>query len=128
MARHRDGRSVAAMFTFTPREATIVVLGAVTVTAVCLLPLADQAYFGIVLLGPLLTGLATAAAGAPVRLAVAVWLLCGLCWLALDWILNGEDRLFHLVLTALMAGLVLLGARAGRLVSRAPRAGARPRR
>ena len=43
-------------------------------------------------------------------------------WLVADWIANAEDRLFHLVLAAVLAGLVALGALAGRGLRRIPRA------
>lgn len=81
-----------------------------------------QLEFLIVLLGPLLTGLAMRLRGRPWKLGAASWALTGLVMLAFDWIVNNEDQAFHLVLTLLMAALVALGAAIGRML-----AGARSR-
>jgi hypothetical protein len=124
----RADRSVAAMTQLTSRDATAIVAGAAAVTAITVSPVGDQGFFAIALLGPFLTGLAFGLRHASLRVAVGVWVLCGLGWLVYDWIVNGEDRLFHLVLTAIMAGLVWAGAGLGRLLSRGPRAAAPPRR
>jgi apolipoprotein N-acyltransferase len=50
-----------------------------------------------------------------VRVVAAAWALSGLFWLAVDWIVNDEDQLFHLVLAVLMAALTFLGAAVARL-------------
>jgi apolipoprotein N-acyltransferase len=93
-----------------------VVLGAIAINALVFTPAGDQGYIAIVFVGPPLTGLVAALRGRDVRLVVAAWVLSGLFWLVLDWIINDEDQLFHLVLTLLMAALTFLGAALARLV------------
>jgi hypothetical protein len=70
--------------------------------------------FAIVLLGPLVTGIVMRLRGWRWWLGAAAWGLNGLVMLSYDWIINSEDRAFHVVLTLVMVGLVALGAGIGR--------------
>ena len=80
------------------------------INAVVFSPLGDEWFFAIALIGPLLTGAVVSMLRADVRLAEITWAACGLCWLVLDYAINQEDVLFHLVMSVVMAGLVALGA------------------
>ena len=95
--------------------------GAAVINAVTFSPLGDEWFFAIALLGPLLTGLAVGLREGDLPAAAAAWVLTGLCWLVVDWIVNAEDRLFHIVLAIVMGGLVALGGVAGRSLRRVPR-------
>ena len=120
MAARARVRSVAAMT--TKHRALLALGGAALITAVSFTPFSDSWFFAIALLGPLLTGLAVGLRAADLPAATAAWVLAGLVWLVSDWIAYGEDRVFHLVLMAVMAGLVALGSLAGRGLRRIPRA------
>ena len=123
MAGSGGDRSVAAMTShpITTRRALAVLAGVAVITAVSLSPVSDEWFFAIALLGPPLTGLAFGLRDGDVPAAALTWALAGLVWLVWDWVANSEDRLFHLVLAAVMAGLVALGALAGRGLRRIPR-------
>lgn len=123
MAAPAAGRSVAAMTSqhFTRRRVLLVVAGAALITAVSVSPLSDEWFFAIALLGPLLTGLVVGLRDGDLPVAAATWVVAGLVWLVSDWIAYGEDRVFHLVLAAAMAGIVALGALAGRGMRRVVR-------
>ena len=65
----------------------------------------DATFIPMVLLGPLVTGFAAGRTGARRRWIVATWVLAGLVMLVSDWIVNGEDQLFHLVVSVVTGGL-----------------------
>ena len=119
MAAGTRGRSVAGMI--TKHRALLALGGAAIITALSLSPLSDEWFFVIALIGPLLTGLAVGLRAGDLPVAAAAWFLAGLVMLATDWIAYGEDRIFHLGLATVMAGLVALGALAGRGLRRIPR-------
>ena len=97
-----------------PRNAALVVAGALIINALVFSPLADEWYFAIALLGPLATGLVAAARRQNWHLVAAAWALSGTFWLVIDWIVNNEDQIFHIVLAVLMVALTALGAGIGR--------------
>jgi hypothetical protein len=111
-------RSVAGMTTtsITPKRIGAVVAGLAAINAAVFSPLGDEWFFAMALFGPLITGVVVALLRADVRLAEVTWALCGLFWLVLDYAINREDVLFHLVLAIIMAGLVALGAALARRV------------
>jgi len=79
-----------------------VVGGAVAVSS---LAWVDAVFLPLVLLGPVLAGVVVGLRhGARLPLA-ATWFLAGLAMLASDWVVNDEDRAFHLALAFVMAGL-----------------------
>ena len=92
------------------RRAAYVGLGAALIFTLILFEPAGNLEFAIVLLGPLLTGIVMRLRGWPWKLGAAAWGLNGLAMLSYDWIINSEDRAFHLVLTLVMVALVALGA------------------
>jgi hypothetical protein len=111
------------MKTIKTKTAGQVVLGTGVISGLLFSPAGDQAFFAIVLLGPLATGLIAAALDRDWRPAAATWALVGGVMLAYDWVLNDEDKAFHVLLTVVMAALVWGGAklaRAGRRLRRAP--------
>ena len=111
-------RSVAGMNTtsITPKRFGLVLAGFAAINAIVFSPLGDEWFFAMALFGPLITGVVVALLRADVRLAEVTWALCGLFWLVLDYAINREDVLFHLVLAIIMAGLVALGAARARRV------------
>jgi len=109
------------MSSIASRNAALVVAGAVAVLAISASPAGDQGFPLIVLLGPVLTGAIAARRRVSWRPVAAAWALSGVLMLAVDWALNGEDELFHLLLAALMAALTALGAAIGRTMRRGPR-------
>jgi len=73
--------------------------------AVSSLAWVDAVFLPLVLLGPVLAGVVVGLRhGARLPLA-ATWFLAGLAMLASDWVVNDEDRAFHLALAFVMAGL-----------------------
>lgn len=121
MARAPAPRSVALMSrSLTLKRCGQLLAGAAAINALVFSPLGDQGFFGIVLLGPVLTGLIAGLARRDARVVAATWAFCGLFWLVLDWAVHQEDVAFHAVLALLMAGLTGLGAAIGRAARRAP--------
>ena len=123
MASARRRRSVAGMFNTSrisnpdaPRNAALVVVGALIINALVFSPLGDEGFVAIALLGPLVTGFVAGARDQTWRLVAAAWALSGTCWLIGDWIINNEDQIFHIVLAVLMVALTALGAGIGRAV------------
>jgi hypothetical protein len=102
---------------------TQTVVGAAIITAMVFSPPADELFFAIVLLGPLLSGLAAALLHRSWHPVAAAWALSGLVMLIADWAINNEDQLFHVVLTLVMVGLTALGAAIGRLAQGANASG-----
>lgn len=78
----------------------------------------DPLFIPLALLGPLVTGVVAGVRGTPLRFPAAMWLVAGLGAVISDFVVNQEDVVFHLVLTAMMAGLVALAWFGGRLVGR----------
>lgn len=89
-------------------------LAAAAVIGLVMSPAGDQGFFAIVLLGPILTGVAARPLGVTWRQAATPWALSGVFMLAYDGLVNGEDMGTHAVLTVLMVALVGLGALIGR--------------
>jgi hypothetical protein len=99
------------------RQTAYVVLVAAAIFTLLLFEPTGNLEFAIVLLGPLLTGIVMRFRGWPWKLGAAAWGLNGLVMLSYDWIINSEDRAFHIVLTLVMVGLVSLGAAIGRTLT-----------
>jgi hypothetical protein len=93
-----------------------VALATALISGLVFSPAGDQAFFAIVLLGPLATGLVAATIGRDWQPGAAVWALVGVVMFAYDWAANDEDKAFHLVLIVLMVALVWGGAALGRAV------------
>ena len=111
MAGAAAARSVAGMSTSnTPKRLAVVLAGLAAINAVVFSPLGDEWFFAIVVFGPLLHGAVVALRRADARLAAISWAASGLLWLVLDYAINQEDVLFHLVMSPVMAGLVYAGA------------------
>jgi hypothetical protein len=111
------------MNTIDTKTAVQVVLGTAIISGLLFSPAGDQGFFAVVVLGPLATGIVAATLGRDWRPAAATWALVGFVMLAYDWILNDEDKAFHVLLTVAMAALVWGGAklaRAGRRLRGAP--------
>jgi hypothetical protein len=96
------------------RHAAYVALAAAAIFTLLLLEPTGNLEFAIVLLGPLVTGTFMRLRGWPWWLGAAAWGLNGLVMLSYDWIINSEDRAYHVVLTLVMVVLVALGAALGR--------------
>ena len=65
----------------------------------------DPIFIPLVLLGPLVTGLVVGRRGGEWRYLALAWAIGGLHMLVSDWILNHEDRAFHVAITVVMVGL-----------------------
>jgi hypothetical protein len=96
-----------------------VVLGLV-VGGLLIVPTAllDSLFFPIVLAGPLITGAVAASVGLSRLPLGAFWVGYGVTMLVADWVINQEDRIFHLVLTVVMELLALAGYGVVRLMGR----------
>jgi peptidoglycan/LPS O-acetylase OafA/YrhL len=100
----------------TTPTAAKVAAGAAIIIAIGFTPATDGLFFPYIVLGPLLTGAVAAARRRSWRPVAAAWALFGLAMFVLDWAINDEDQVFHVGVTAVMVGLVALGAALGRLV------------
>jgi hypothetical protein len=109
------------------QQTAYVVLAAAAIFTLILFEPTGNLEFAVVLLGPLLTGLIMRLRGWPWKLGAAAWGLNGVTMLSYDWIINSEDRAFHIVLTVVMVALVALGARLGRAIASARLRPARPK-
>ena len=78
----------------------------------------DELFFFIVLAGPPIVGAIAASMGVRWAPVVAMWVSFGLSMLVLDWVKNQEDRIFHVVLTIVMALLAMVGYGVVRLLGR----------
>jgi hypothetical protein len=65
----------------------------------------DPLFIPLVLLGSIVTGAAAGWTGRGLRAVALLWLVAGLGALVSDYVVNQEDVVFHLVLTAVMIGL-----------------------
>jgi hypothetical protein len=82
-------------------QASAVVLGLV-VTALFWI---DPLFIPLALVGPLVVGIVAAWKRLPVMWVVVVWLVAGLGAVVSDFVVNQEDVIFHVVLTAFVVGL-----------------------
>jgi hypothetical protein len=80
-------------------------------------------FFPLVTLGPLVAGLAAGALGVDARTAALPWFLGGLLMLVGDLLINGEDVLFHAIVTIFTAAVAAGAAALGRRLRRVRRAG-----
>jgi hypothetical protein len=71
--------------------------------------LLDAVYFPLLLAGPPVTGVVVGLRGGRRETAVGLWVVAGLAVLVYDAVVNREDVVFHLVVTAFTA-LVAWGA------------------
>ena len=78
----------------------------------------DELFFTICLAGPPITGAIAASLGISRGPVAALWVGFGLSMLILDWVVNQEDRVFHVVLTVVMTLLAMAGYGVVRLLGR----------
>jgi hypothetical protein len=78
----------------------------------------DPIFVPLVLLGPLVTGFFFAWRGAGLRWVVGAWAIGGATMIVSDWIVNQEDVLFHVVVTAVMSALAAGAWWVGRALGR----------
>ena len=97
------------------RTAVSVTAGAILILAVAASPIGGEAFPLIALIGPIITGAIASLTRRPWRPVAAAWALAALLMLVIDWILNGEDQIFHVVLAVAMATLTALGAALARV-------------
>ena len=95
------------------RRTTVVVLTALALSALFWI---DALFIPLVVLGPLITGIAAG----PMRLraATAVWGLAGIFALLSDWIINNEDQVFHLGIAVVTAALTFAVGSAANAIRR----------
>jgi len=86
-----------------------IIIAAVLGQLVGLLGYIDPLFIVLVFAGPLVVGALAAARGLGPWPAAALWASAGLNMLWMDWVFAQEDRVFHLVLSVLMALLALAG-------------------
>jgi len=78
----------------------------------------DELFFPIVLAGPPIVGAVAASIGISRAPVIALWVAFGLTMLVFDWVVNQEDRVFHVVLTVMMTLLAMAGYGVVRLLGR----------
>lgn len=78
----------------------------------------DALFFPIVLAGPPIAGAVAASRGIALAPVLALWVGFGLTMLVFDWVVNQEDQVFHIVLTAIMSLLAVAGHAAVRALLR----------
>lgn len=66
----------------------------------------DPLFVPLVIVAPIVTGAVAASRGMRLVPIAVGWAAVGITMLVEDWVINHEDRLFHLVLTVIMVGLV----------------------
>ena len=66
----------------------------------------DPLFLPLVLVGPIVTGVVAARMDV-VRPAAVAWFAAGLITLAIDWAVNDEDQVFHLVMAVWTAAVTL---------------------
>lgn len=69
----------------------------------------DPIFIPLVLAGPPISGAVAAGRGIAFRWVALAWALAGTSMLLSDWILNNEDQVFHLAITAIMIILAAIG-------------------
>lgn len=97
---------------------TSLVAAAVLGQAVGLLGWIDPIFVPFVLAAPLVTGGYAASRRVSYGWIATLWCSAGLCMLWTDWLVTGEDQLFHLALAVIMPALAGLGWGAVRLATR----------
>jgi hypothetical protein len=65
----------------------------------------DPLFIPLALLGPIVTGAVAGWTGRGLRGVALLWLVAGVGAVVSDYVVNQEDVVFHLVLTAVMIGL-----------------------
>lgn len=95
-----------------------IIAAAVLGQLVGLLGYIDPIFIVLVFAGPLVVGAVAAARGLGPWPAAVLWASAGLNMLWMDWVIAQEDRVFHLVLSVLMALLALAGWGIVRAVTR----------
>jgi hypothetical protein len=92
-----------------PRLTSSLVGAAVVGQLAGLLGWIDPLFVPLALLGPIVTGALAAAARTRYLWIAVLWCSAGLNMLWTDWLVNREDVLFHLALSAIMPLLAGLG-------------------
>ena len=78
----------------------------------------DPLFVPLALAGPIVSGVLCAARSVPYRWLATAWATGGLVMLVSDWIVNNEDQVFHVVVTAVMVALAGIGWGIGHAVQR----------
>lgn len=78
----------------------------------------DPLFVPLVLAGPIVSGVVCATRGVAFRWPATAWAVSGVVMVAGDWIVNDEDKLFHVVLTVVMVALAGLGWSVARVLGR----------
>jgi hypothetical protein len=91
-----------------------VIAGAV----ICALAWVDPIFVPLVLAGPPISGALAAGKGIAFRWVATAWVVAGISMLVSDWVLNTEDRVFHVAITAIMVALAAIGWGTVRVVRR----------
>lgn len=95
-----------------------IIFAAVVGQLVGLLGWIDPLFIPLALAGPLVVGAVAAARRVPVVVVAVLWFSAGLNMMVMDWLITGEDVVFHLVLGVVMAALAALGHAVVSLVAR----------
>jgi hypothetical protein len=78
----------------------------------------DPIFVPLVLAGPPISGALAAGKGIAFRWVATAWVVAGISMLVSDWVLNTEDRVFHVAITAIMVALASIGWGTVRVVRR----------
>ena len=78
----------------------------------------DPIFVPLVLAGPPISGALAAGKGIAFRWVATAWVVAGISMLVSDWVLNTEDRVFHVAITAIMVTLAAIGWGTVRVVRR----------
>ena len=110
-----DARAGSAYLSGVDRSWLYAVGGGVLIGALAWI---DPIFMPLVLVGPLVTGLIVGLRGGSLRPVAAAWFIGGVVMLVSDAVANHEDKVFHAVLSVVMAllagGAWAVGAKAQR--------------
>ena len=69
----------------------------------------DPIFIPLALAGPPISGAVAARKGVAFRWVATAWFVAGISMLGSDWILNNQDQVFHVAITAIMIALAAIG-------------------
>ena len=101
-----------------PRIASSLIAAALFGQLLGLLGWIEPLFIPLVLLGPVITGAIAAARQISYPWIAVLWCSAGLNMLWTDWVVNHEDVIFHLVVSAIMPLLAGIGFGVVKLVSK----------
>jgi hypothetical protein len=105
---------------------TQIIVAAVAGQLLAQLGWVDAVYIPFVVAGPIVVGAVAATKDVPLVPVLVLWVSAGLNMTVLDWLINGEDVVFHLALTVVMSLLAAAGYGVLRLATRRRRASVTP--